>query len=106
MLPGTDRLDEARSYLADDLRFTDPLMQVADADDLIRQVRRFSEGAGEGEPVPLKIHEIIESGNVVAVLNDFPLPGGDVVTYSQWFWLENGKIVQIQVVYDPRLFLR
>lgn len=104
MVPGTDRLDEVRTLLADDLEFIDPMMQVADADDLIAQVRRF--GSGGDTVVRNRIRHVIAEGDVVAALSEFPGPGGTTLTYAQWFWMRDGRIARIRVVYDPRPFLQ
>ena len=41
----------------------------------------------------------------IAALTAFHLPDGSSVPFSQWFWIEEGKIAKIRVIYDPRPFL-
>jgi ketosteroid isomerase-like protein len=101
MYPGTDRLDAARSLLADDFQLVDPLMTVTSADDLLEQVRAF--GTRSDGPRN-RIRHIVADGDTAASLSEFPGPDGEPMTYAQWFWVREGKIAKIQVVYDPRPF--
>lgn len=101
LFSGPEGRARARAVLADDLEYHDPMMEARDADDLIEQIEGYGEGGGERN----EIREVITEGNRVAALTAFHLPDGSSVLFSQWFWIEDGKIAKIQVIYDPRAFL-
>jgi len=101
LFSGPEGRARARAVLADDLEYHDPMMEARDADDLIEQIEAYGEGGGARN----EIREVIADGSRVAALTAFHLPDGRSVSFSQWFWIEEGKIVKIRVIYDPRPFL-
>lgn len=97
---GRTGLPAARSLLADDLEYHDPLMAAAGADELIDRL-----GEVDTAGAPIEILEIVAGGDAVAVLTTFALPSGVPLHFTQWFWVIDGKITRSRVIYDPRPFL-
>ena len=97
---GPTGLAEARALLADELEYHDPLMTVGTADDLIGQLATLDTANAD-----IEIQEMTEGPGVVAVLTSFGMPGGERLAFTQWFWVEDGRIVRSRVIYDPRPFL-
>ena len=100
LMSDSDGLKVARSLLADDVDYHDPMMPIADADDLIAQLERL----GPLDPEAATLLEITDRGDVVATLTSFALPTGAEVLFSQWFWIADGRIAKTRVIYDPRPF--
>lgn len=97
---GPAGLVAARELLADDLEYHDPLMAVDRADDLIAQLTLMSP-----ETADIELVEVTDRDGVVAVLTTFGMPDGSRLPFTQWFWVEGGKITRSRVIYDPRPFL-
>lgn len=99
-IPGQLQLDELRSFLADDVTIDDPLMAIEGADAFVAALEATPSGGDMGAAV----QEVIGDGDVVAARVLFQ--AGDLrVQFSQWFWVTDGRIERIQVIYDPRPFL-
>ncbi len=96
---GRDSLPRARELLSDDLDYHDPLMAVQSADELIAALDSLDPGGA-----PIDRIEIAENDSAVAVLTTFALPTGPVF-FTQWFWVDAGKIAKSRVIYDPAPFL-
>lgn len=99
--PGRIDLERIRSFLADDVQIEDPLMTISGADDFIEALR--STGAGSGG-MRSTVQDVIGDGDVIAARVLFEA-GPMTVQFGQWFWIEDGKIARVQVIYDPRPFL-
>ena len=101
--PGRIDFDRTRKYLFDDVSVIDPLMSVDGADAFVEQLRKVSETPG-GEAMRTVVEAVVGADGVVAALTRFE--AGDIrVTFTQWFWVADGKIRRVEVVYDPRSFL-
>ncbi|MEM6428847.1 MAG: nuclear transport factor 2 family protein [Deinococcota bacterium] len=92
-------LHKIRSLLADAFTFRGPLMQAASADDYINQLSQMG-------PINLQadIHHILACGNTVSVLYSFVM-GSKQLPASEWYDVQDGKILSIQLCNDPRPFL-
>lgn len=93
-------LGDARALLSDDLEYHDALMDAATADQLIAALEQVGTGGA-----PIERLEIAENGDAVAVLTTFALAPGNLVHFTQWFWIAGGRITASRVIYDPRPFL-
>lgn len=51
------------------------------------------------------VQDVVGDDAVVAARVLFEMAGMSV-QFSQWFWILDGKISRVQVVYDPRSFLQ
>lgn len=98
--PGRLRLDRIREFVADDVTVDDPLMPFDGADAFVEALGRTPSAGGMRSTV----QDVVADGDVVAARVLFEM-GDLIVQFSQWFWMEGGKIARIQVVYDPRPFL-
>jgi ketosteroid isomerase-like protein len=97
---GVARHSEVRSLLTDDFSFRDPLMSADSAEDYVQQLKAL----GDELELHAVVRHLIGDGNEVAALVDFQSPSGPT-TYAQWFTMREGKIAELEVVYDPRAFL-
>jgi hypothetical protein len=99
-LAAFDRHDlvAARSLLHDDYRFEGPLMQAANADQFITQLKAF------GCDFTNKILQIAETGSVVGVLFEctFTKPSVATLRMSEWFTVDGGKLRSSRLIYDTR----
>ncbi len=100
--PGRLRLDEIRSFLADDVVIEDPMMTVEGADAFVAALAQTGDD-GSGE-MTSTVQDVVGEGDTVAARVLFEA-GGRTVQFSQWFWIADGRISRIQVVYDTRPFL-
>ncbi|MDH3680166.1 MAG: nuclear transport factor 2 family protein [Acidimicrobiia bacterium] len=100
--PGQLDLDAIRSFLADDVQIEDPLMSISGADGFIEALR--STGTESGGGMRSTVQDVVGDGDVVAARVLFEM-GPMTVQFSQWFWITDGKIARVQVIYDPRAFL-
>ncbi len=99
-VPGRLKLDELRSFLAEDVTIDDPLMAIEGADAFVAALETTPSGGDMGATV----QEVVGDDDVVAARVLFT--AGDLtVQFSQWFWVADGLIQRIQVIYDPRPFL-
>ncbi|MEL6983148.1 MAG: nuclear transport factor 2 family protein [Actinomycetota bacterium] len=99
-VPGQLQLDKLRAFLADDVTIDDPLMSIEGADAFVAALEATPTGGDMGATV----EEVVGDGEVVAARVLFQ--AGDLrVQFSQWFWVADGRIERIQVIYDPRAFL-
>lgn len=98
--PGQLDLDMIRSFLTDDVRIDDPLMQTVGADEFIDALGATPSGGG----MTSTVQDVVGDGDVVAARVLFEM-GPMAVQFSQWFWITDGKIARVQVIYDPRQFL-
>ena len=87
--------------LADDFVFSDPLMSANSADEYVNRLKSF----GDEIEMRVDVKQVVGDGDVVAALVDYHGPAGPMA-YSPWFAFRNGKIAELQVVYDPRPFLQ
>ena len=99
-IPGRLDFDALRSFLADDVRVDDPLMPIEGADSFVDALRQTPTDGGMSSTV----QDVVGDGDVVAARVLFEA-GPMSVQFSQWFWLDEGAITRIEVVYDPRPFL-
>ena len=98
--PGRLELDRLRGFLADDVEIDDPLMPIRGADAFVAALA----GTGSGEGMTSTVQDVVGHGDVVAARILFEA-GPMTVQFCQWFWIADGRIGRIQVVYDPRPFL-
>ncbi len=98
---GPARHSEVRSWLTDDFTFQGPLMSAENAEDYVRQVTAM----GDELEMYAAVRQLVAQGDLVAALVDFQSPAG-VIPYAQWFTIRDGKIAQLEVIYDPRPFLQ
>jgi hypothetical protein len=91
-------LQSVEAMLHEGFRFTGPLMQASGRQDFLDKMRTF-DCAFKTRPL-----HIVESGNTVGVLLEcsFTKPFSATIRMSEWFAVENGKIVSSDVVYDTR----
>lgn len=99
-VPGRVELERLRTFLADGVTIDDPLMSIEGADAFVAALAATPTG---GE-MAATVQEVVGHGDVVAARVLFEA-GAMTVQFSQWFWIDDGRIERIQVVYDPRPFL-
>ena len=89
-------VDEARTYLADDLEFRGSIDQFDQADDFIAQLGRFVTMLTRVDML-----EAFYEGDRAALLYDCvtPTPAGTIRT-AEFFRVADGKIVEIKLVFD------
>jgi hypothetical protein len=92
--------ETVRALLSDDFVFNGPMMKAENADQFIEQLK----GHEGGMEMRCEIREILGSGNVVTALYDFQGPTGPMA-FAEWYWLADGKITRVELVYDPRAFV-
>ena len=97
---GVARHSDVRSLLTDDFSFRDPLMSADSAEDYVQQLIAL----GDELELHAEVRHLIGDGNEVAALVDLQGPSGPT-TYAQWFTMREGRIAELEVVYDPRAFL-
>ena len=97
---GQPDLDVIRTLLHDDFSFSGPLMTATGADDFIAQLKRMGEMNMRAE-----IHRLLDDGEHVAALYDFLGPTGKL-SFSEWFRVQDDKIVSSKLHYDPRPLLK
>ncbi|MCP4958808.1 MAG: nuclear transport factor 2 family protein [Actinomycetia bacterium] len=105
-VPGQIQLDKVREFLADDVKVDDPLMALEGADAFVAALASTQEAAPPGPEGAMSstIQEVVGGDDIVAARVLFEVMGM-TVQFSQWFWIVDGKISRIQVIYDPRPFL-
>jgi hypothetical protein len=91
-------LQSVEALLHEGFRFTGPLMQTSGRQDFLEKMRSFD---CEFKTRPL---HIVESGNTVGVLLEcsFSKPFSATIRMSEWFVVDNDRIVSSDVVYDTR----
>ena len=97
---GKARHSEVRDFLTDDFSFRGPLMSANSAEEYVEQLRSL----GDEIEMYAEVRKLIGEDDVVAALVDFQGPTGKIA-YAQWFTMREGKIAELEVVYDPRPFL-
>ena len=97
---GKAQHSQVRSWLTDDFKLRDPMMSADSADEYVQQLQKL----GNELEMYADIKQIAASGDIIAALVEFQGPHGPML-YSQWFTLRDGKIANLQVIYDPRPFL-
>ncbi len=109
--PDAIDVDAIRSVIADDITVEDPLMSSIGAEAYLTAMSQVA-GAGGGASSTVQ-HllsgtvtgaEVAGEAEVLAARVLFEAPGMSV-QFCQWFWVAEGRISRIQVVYDPRTFL-
>lgn len=98
--PGSLDPDSVRKFLADDVLIEDTLMPSSGADAFVAALRQVPSGEG----MSASVQHVVADDRVGAARVLFQA-GEMKVQFSQWFWIEDGKITRIQVIYDPRPFL-
>ena len=80
MFGGSSDFDGARKLLADDLDYEGPMLQAANADELVDQLRALSTRFG---PMKARIRHLVAEGDRVAALYEFsgPFP----TLFAEWF---------------------
>ena len=98
MFGGGNDFDRARTLLADNLRYEGPMLEAANADDFMNQMRALAKQV----PAAMKasIRHIIGEGSRVAALYEFTVP--HPVLFAEWFEIADGKIAAIAIVHDTR----
>ena len=88
----------ARALLHDKFRFTGPMMQTNSPEEFFEKMQGFN-----CEFKNRMLH-LVESGNTVGALLDcsFTKPFSATIRMSEWFAVENGKILSSDVIYDTR----
>ncbi|MEM9565960.1 MAG: nuclear transport factor 2 family protein [Actinomycetota bacterium] len=99
-VPGQLQLDRLRAFLADDVVIDDPLMSIEGADAFVAAL----EATPSGGDMTSTVQDVVAGGDLVAARVHFRA-GELAVQFSQWFWIADGRITRIQVIYDPRPFL-
>ena len=97
--PGLDP-DKVRPLLADDYSVEDTLMGAASADEFVEKLRQAAAGGGGSA----EVEAVVGDDEVVAALTRFEM-GPTHVMFTQWFWVQDGKLKKSRVIYDPRPFL-
>ncbi len=98
--PGNLEPDRIRAFLADDVVIEDALMPTTGADDFVEALRQTPSGGD----MTATVSNVVADETVAAARVLFRA-GELAVTFSQWFWITNGRISRIEVIYDPRPFL-
>lgn len=98
--PGSLEPDRIRPFLADDVVIEDALMPNTGADAFVEALRQTPRGGDMSATVT----NVIADENVASARVLFRA-GELAVTFSQWFWITDGRFSRIEVVYDPRPFL-
>ena len=99
-VPGSLRLEAIRELLTDDVVIDDPMMAIEGADAFVEALSQTPSGGG----MTSTVQDVVADGSVAAARVLFEA-GDLVVQFAQWFWVTDGRIARIQVVYDPRPFL-
>ena len=86
-----------RSVLADDVDFTGPLGHVKGGDDC----RNGLEGLS-GILTGIEIRKVFTDGADVLTWYDMSTSVAEPVPVANWMHIEDGKISQIRVAFDPR----
>ena len=94
-------LETARTYLADDLQFRGSIDTFSSAEPLIAALQDFLDGPYQGVQ---NVLSTTTSYNRVHLLYETPTAAGDL-RFSETFWVEDGKVVRIELVFDPRALL-
>ena len=97
MFGGSADFDGARALLADDLRYEGPMLEAANADEFIGQMREIGKRAG---PMKASIRHVVTEGNLVAALYEFSEP--HPVLFAEWFTIVDNRIAAISIVHDTR----
>ncbi|MBD3225581.1 MAG: hypothetical protein GF313_12705 [Caldithrix sp.] len=98
---GKARHTQVREFLTDDFTFRGPLMSANNADEYIDRLSQM----GDELEIYADVCNIVAEGHAVAALVDFHGPVGNM-RYAQWFTMRDGKIAELEVIYDPRPFLQ
>ena len=99
--PGSLDPDRVRPLLADDYSVEDPLMPVSGADAFVDKLRSVAGTPGDAGGT---VEAVVGDEGIVCALTRFQA-GPTTIWFSQWFWVEDGKIARSRVIYDPRAFL-
>jgi hypothetical protein len=75
-------------------------MSAESADEYVDQLRSL----GDEFEMVAEVRKLVAGGDLVAALVDFQGPSGEIA-YAQWFTMRQGKIAELEVIYDPRPFL-
>lgn len=91
-------LAKARTIMHDRFRFVGPMMEASSPDDF------FSKMQGFDCSFTNKVVHMVETGNTVGALFDctFTKPFKATIRMSEWFTIEDGKILASTLVYDTR----
>ena len=87
---------KARTLMHDRFKFTGPMMEANTPEELIAKMKEM------GCEFKTRILHIAEAGNTVGVLADCVMtkPAALTMRMSEWFTVENGKLVAANLVYD------
>lgn len=89
-------IDGLVPLLARDLKFTGTLHNFASAADYLDGLRR-----DPPQPCGYRVLSVTEGPDSVAVFYEYQKPAR-LMTIAQWFRFRDGKIVEMQVVFDAR----
>jgi ketosteroid isomerase-like protein len=86
-----------RSVLADDVDFAGPLARVKGADDCLQGLQGMAQIM-----TGLDVRKVFQDGADVLTWFDLSTSVAETVPVANWMHVEDGKITQIQVVFDAR----
>ncbi|MEM9611602.1 MAG: nuclear transport factor 2 family protein [Actinomycetota bacterium] len=93
--------DALAALLAPEVVIDDLLMPLTGADTFIEAIT-----TAPPSPMTSTIQEVIgDDGAGLASARVLVEIAGRAIQYHQWFWIEDGRITRIEVLYDPRPFL-
>jgi limonene-1,2-epoxide hydrolase len=85
--------ETARLYVDDNMKFNGVLGSRNSAEDYFKDMKKMK--------FKYKIKKSFEDGNDVCLFYDIDMNGQPVFTCG-WYQVDNGKIISLQVVFDPR----
>ncbi|MEM7339912.1 MAG: nuclear transport factor 2 family protein [Actinomycetota bacterium] len=96
--PDTERL---ATLVTADLVLVDVLMPLSGADTLLDALQ-----GGSGMPITSTVQDVIgDDAAGTAAARVLVEVAGRAIQYLQWFWITDGRINRVEVIYDPRPFL-
>jgi SnoaL-like domain len=90
-------LERLRSVLADDVEFSSPLAHLDSADECIEGIRELAEVTTD-----IVVNRRVVDGEDILTFFDLHTATTEPVPITNWSHVEDGKITQIRVAFNPR----
>jgi ketosteroid isomerase-like protein len=90
-------VERLRAILAEDVSFHGPLAQLQGADAYADSIRGLFEATEN-----LTVRKVWADGGDVLTWFDLQMPGAPPTPVAQWCHVQDGKVTNVQVTFDPR----
>lgn len=92
--------DGLRAILADDVAFAGPMGTASGADDYVRSLAGFAESLDD-----IRVVKMLADDSDALTWFELQAKGVDSVPVVNWCHVEDGRLQQVRVTFDPRPML-